>query len=46
VKIVDVYRRTMDKGKTLVAGVGRESANITIEFIKRIADKSAPAAPR
>jgi len=39
VKIIDVYRRTMDTDKTLIAGVGRESAKITIEFIKRIADK-------
>jgi 4-hydroxy-2-oxoglutarate aldolase len=39
VKIIEVYRRTMGKGKTLIAGVGRESAKITIEFIKRIADK-------
>jgi 4-hydroxy-2-oxoglutarate aldolase len=39
VRIIDVYRRTMDRGKTLIAGVGRESAKITIEFIKRIADK-------
>ncbi len=39
VKIIEVYRKCMDEGKTLIAGVGRESAKITIEFIKRIADK-------
>lgn len=39
VRIIDVYQRAMDKGKTLIAGVARESAKITIEFIKRIADK-------
>ncbi|MCE5265174.1 MAG: dihydrodipicolinate synthase family protein [Deltaproteobacteria bacterium] len=39
VRIVEVYERTMARGKTLIAGVGRESAKITVEFIKRIADK-------
>lgn len=39
VKIIEVYQRYMDRGKTLIAGVGRESAKITIEFIKRIADR-------
>jgi 4-hydroxy-2-oxoglutarate aldolase len=39
VKIIEVYERTMGRGKTLIAGVGRESAKITVEFIKRIADK-------
>jgi 4-hydroxy-2-oxoglutarate aldolase len=39
VRIIEVYQRTMDRKKTLIAGVARESAKITIEFIKRIADK-------
>jgi 4-hydroxy-2-oxoglutarate aldolase len=39
VRIIEVYRKYRDKGKTLIAGVGRESAKITIEFIRRIADK-------
>jgi 4-hydroxy-2-oxoglutarate aldolase len=39
VKIIEVYRKYRDKGKTLIAGVGSESAKITIEFIRRIADK-------
>jgi 4-hydroxy-2-oxoglutarate aldolase len=39
VKIVEVYQKYMAKDKTLIAGVARESAKITLEFIKKIADK-------
>jgi len=39
VRIVDVYNKHMSPNKTLIAGVMRESAKATIEFIKKIADK-------
>jgi len=39
VKIIGVYEKYRAKGKTLIAGVARESAKTTIEFIKKIADK-------
>jgi 4-hydroxy-2-oxoglutarate aldolase len=39
VKIIGVYEKYRAKGKTLIAGVARESAKITIEFIKKISDK-------
>lgn len=39
VKIIDVYQKYMPSEKTLIAGVMRESAKATIEFIKKIADK-------
>jgi 4-hydroxy-2-oxoglutarate aldolase len=39
VKIIDVYQQHKAPEKTLIAGVMRESAKITIEFIKKIADK-------
>lgn len=39
VKIIDVYQKHKAPGKTLIAGVQRESAKATIEFIKKIADK-------
>lgn len=39
VKIIDVYQKHMTADKTLIAGVGRESAKATVEFIKKIADK-------
>lgn len=40
VKIIEVYQKYRTKDKTLIAGVMRESAKTTIEFIKKIADKS------
>ena len=40
VKIIDVYQKYISSEKTLIAGVMRESAKATIEFIKKIADKS------
>jgi len=39
IKIIDVYQKYMPSEKTLIAGVMRESAKTTIEFIKKIADK-------
>jgi len=39
IKIIDVYQKYMSPDKTLIAGVMRESAKATIEFIKKIADK-------
>ena len=39
IKIIDVYQKYMSPEKTLIAGVMRESAKATIEFIKKIADK-------
>ena len=39
IKIIDVYQKYMIPEKTLIAGVMRESAKATIEFIKKIADK-------
>jgi 4-hydroxy-2-oxoglutarate aldolase len=39
VKIVEVYRKYKAPGKILMAGVARESAKATIEFIKKVADK-------
>jgi len=39
IKIIDVYQKHIAPGKTLIAGVMRESAKATIEFIKKIADK-------
>jgi len=39
IKIIDVYQKYMLPEKTLIAGVMRESARATIEFIKKIADK-------
>ncbi|MBA7536452.1 4-hydroxy-tetrahydrodipicolinate synthase [subsurface metagenome] len=39
IKIIDVYQKHIAPGKTLIAGVMRESAKATIEFIKSIADK-------
>ena len=39
IKVIAVYQKYRAKDKTLIAGVARESAKITIEFIKQIADK-------
>lgn len=39
VKIIAVYQKYKTKDKVLIAGVMRESAKITTEFIKKIADK-------
>jgi len=39
IKIIDVYQKYMSPEKTLIAGVMRESAKATIEFIKKIVDK-------
>ena len=39
IKIIDVYQKSISPGKTLIAGVMRESAKATIEFIKKITDK-------
>ncbi|GAK57608.1 dihydrodipicolinate synthetase [Candidatus Vecturithrix granuli] len=39
VKVIDVYQQYTPADKCLIAGVMRESAKATIEFIKRIADK-------
>lgn len=39
IKIIDVYQKYISSEKTLIAGVMRESAKATIEFIKKIADK-------
>jgi 4-hydroxy-2-oxoglutarate aldolase len=39
VRIIDVYEKYMAADKTLIAGVMRESAKATIEFIQKIADK-------
>lgn len=39
IKVIEVYQKYRAKDKTLIAGVARESAKITIEFIKQIADK-------
>ena len=39
IKMIDVYQKYMSPEKTLIAGVMRESAKATIEFIKKIADK-------
>lgn len=39
INIIDVYQKHIAPGKTLIAGVMRESAKATIEFIKKIADK-------
>ena len=39
IKIIDVYKKYIAPEKTLIAGVMRESAKATIEFIKKIADK-------
>jgi 4-hydroxy-2-oxoglutarate aldolase len=39
IKIIDVYQKYMSPEKTLIAGVMRESAKATIEFIKKITDK-------
>jgi len=39
IKIIDVYQKYMPPEKTLIVGVMRESAKVTIEFIKKIADK-------
>ena len=39
VKIIEVYQKYRAKDKTLIAGVARESAKITIEFIKKISDR-------
>ncbi|TFB08331.1 dihydrodipicolinate synthase family protein [Candidatus Atribacteria bacterium MT.SAG.1] len=39
IKIIAVYQKYISSGKTLIAGVMRESAKATIEFIKKIADK-------
>jgi 4-hydroxy-2-oxoglutarate aldolase len=39
VKIIAVYQKYKAKDKVLIAGVMRESAKTTIEFIKKIADK-------
>lgn len=38
VKVVEVYCKYKAKDKTLIVGVARESAKMTIEFIKKIAD--------
>ena len=40
IKIIDVYQKYISPEKTLIAGVMRESAKATIEFIKKIKDKS------
>ena len=37
-RVVDVYRKFKGKDKVLMAGVARESAKATIEFIKKVAD--------
>jgi 4-hydroxy-2-oxoglutarate aldolase len=39
IKVIDVYQKYISPEKTLIAGVMRESAKATIEFIKKIADK-------
>jgi len=39
IKIIDVYQKYISPEKTLIAGVMRESAKATIEFIKKIIDK-------
>jgi len=39
IKIIDVYQKYTSPEKTLIAGVMRESAKATIEFVKKIADK-------
>jgi 4-hydroxy-2-oxoglutarate aldolase len=39
IKIIDVYQKYISPEKTLIAGVMRESAKATIEFIKKIKDK-------
>ena len=39
IKIIDVYQKYISPEKTLIAGVMRESAKATVEFIKKIADK-------
>lgn len=39
VRIVEVYQKHKAPGKVLMAGVARESAKATTEFIKKIADK-------
>ena len=37
-RVVDVYRKFKGKDKVLMAGVARESAKATVEFIKKVAD--------
>ena len=37
-RVLDIYRRFKGKNKVLMAGVARESAKATIEFIKKAAD--------
>ena len=39
IKVIDVYQKYISPEKTLIAGVMRESAKATIEFIKKIKDK-------
>jgi 4-hydroxy-2-oxoglutarate aldolase len=39
IKIIEIYQQYKASDKTLIAGVMRESAKATIEFIKKIADK-------
>ncbi|MBA7498440.1 4-hydroxy-tetrahydrodipicolinate synthase [subsurface metagenome] len=39
IKIIAVYQKYISSEKTLIAGVMRESAKATTEFIKKIADK-------
>jgi 4-hydroxy-2-oxoglutarate aldolase len=39
IKVIDVYQKYISPEKTLIAGVMRESAKATIEFIKKITDK-------
>jgi 4-hydroxy-2-oxoglutarate aldolase len=39
IKIIEVYQKYKGKDKVLIAGVMRESAKATVEFIKKITDK-------
>ncbi len=38
-KIIDVFKEKKAADKTIIAGAGRESANATLDFINKIADK-------